>query len=141
LLLTQREPDSPGRNSISGRSFHHCAEDDQKSRVATWAMSLPTQYVSRELVSAFLPMTQVENRRVRARKDERDRASPHIDLQQRYDLKTHLLPNFTKAECTGSAASTFLRRYAQNVMKKTGWCGKIHRKRGGSFGYSRTRVL
>src|SRR5438309_4425091 len=63
--------------SICLRSFHLCGEHDQKSRAARSAMSRPTQYVSRELVSAFLPMAQVENRRVRGRKDEHDRASPH----------------------------------------------------------------
>ena len=73
-LLTQREPDSLGRNSICLRSFHRCGEHDRKSRAARSAMSRPTQYVSRELVSAFLPKAQVENRRVRERKDERDRA-------------------------------------------------------------------
>jgi len=58
------------------------AENMIKTAAARSAMSLPTQYVSRELVSAFLPMARVENRRVRGGKDERDRASPCIGRRQ-----------------------------------------------------------
>jgi hypothetical protein len=47
----------------------------------------------------------------------------------------------TNAACTASDASNFLRSCVQKVTKDTRLLEKIHRKRGGSFGYSRTQVL
>ena len=59
-LLTQREPDSPGRNSIFGRSFHHCAEHDQKSRAARSASACQRNLFRESLFQHSYPTSELK---------------------------------------------------------------------------------